>query len=208
MQTNLTLPASGRCDQSVAAHSLLAHPFYVAWSAGTLPVEALRDYAREYGAFIRTIGQGWAVAGEAAIAQIEEAHARIWEQSFAQGLGTSVTPPAVGEVADLVHLSEALFADRVTALGALYAFEAQQPHTSQSKLQGLREHYAQLGAASGEYFRIHADDYDEPALLARSMDDLSPADQARAVDACERMSRALYDALTGIYAPFAPMACD
>src|SRR5205807_4592718 len=27
---------------------LLKHPFYQAWNAGTLPVEALREYAKQY----------------------------------------------------------------------------------------------------------------------------------------------------------------
>jgi pyrroloquinoline-quinone synthase len=37
-------------DVAVAKRNLLEHPFYQAWSAGTLPVDALRTYAREYGA--------------------------------------------------------------------------------------------------------------------------------------------------------------
>lgn len=201
--------ASGRCDTAVAAWRLLDHPFYVAWSDGTLPVAALADYAREYGAFIRRVGAGWAAAGEPGIARVEEAHARIWEGTFAAGLSTTVSEPQVGAVADLVALADALFADPATAIGALYAFESQQPYTAQSKLTGLAEHYPQLPAACAEYFRIHRDDFDEPALLAGAMDRLSPADQARAVAACGRMSRALHDALTGIYAPYAPAAgCD
>jgi pyrroloquinoline-quinone synthase len=35
-------------DQQVANRSLLLHPFYVAWSRGTLSKEALRDYATQY----------------------------------------------------------------------------------------------------------------------------------------------------------------
>lgn len=203
-----TTTASSRCDAAVAARSLLAHPFYVAWSNGTLPVAALADYARDYGAFIRRIGAGWSAAGEPGIARVEEAHARIWEGTFAAGLSTAVAEPRDGAVATLVALADDCFADPVTALGALYAFEAQQPHTARSKLDGLRAHYPELPAACAEYFRIHCDDFDEPAQLAAAMNRLAPADQARAVDACDRMSRALYDALTGIYAPFAPVGCD
>ena len=36
-------------DRDVLARNLLEHPFYRAWSAGTLPAEALAAYAREYG---------------------------------------------------------------------------------------------------------------------------------------------------------------
>ena len=96
-----------------------------------------------------------------------------------------------------------LFADRESALGALYAFESQQPYTAQSKLAGLREHYQQLPEPCGEYFRLHADDFDEPALLAAQIEALPAEGQSRAVAACERMSAALHDALSGLHAPYA-----
>ena len=129
---------SARCDARIAEYDLLAHPFYVAWSEGTLPAEALRDYARDYGAFIQTIGQGWAAVGEAAIARIEEAHALVWSHSFAGPLGVTVAEPEGGPVSDLVATARALFAERGTALGALYAFEAQQPRTARSSSRGWK----------------------------------------------------------------------
>ena len=197
-------PASNLCDEIVARRSLLQHPFYLAWSDGTLPVPALQDYARDYGAFIRTVGEGWAVVGEAHIAGVEEGHAQVWENTFAAGLETTVaSEPRVAEAVVLVNAARAAFADPVEALGALYAFEAQQPYTAQSKLAGLREHYRQLPECCGEYFRLHEDDFDEPALLAARMNALPAADQARAVAACERLSGALYNALSGLHAPYA-----
>ncbi|MER3558451.1 MAG: pyrroloquinoline quinone biosynthesis protein PqqC, partial [Armatimonadota bacterium] len=48
-----------RLNEIVAKWNLLNHPFYQAWSAGTLPVESLRAYAQEYGAFIRELPLGW-----------------------------------------------------------------------------------------------------------------------------------------------------
>ena len=204
MTTTQPGTVSQRCDGIVARRSLLQHPFYVAWSDGTLPVPALRDYARDYGAFIRTVAGGWETAGEAHIAGIEEGHADVWNHTFAASLETSVADePQTAEVAALVATARGLFADRAGALGALYAFESQQPYTAQSKLAGLREHYRQLPEPCGEYFRLHTDDFDEPALLAAQMEALPAAGQARAVSACERMSAALYDALSGLHAPHA-----
>ena len=190
---------SRRCDGIIAKHSLLQHPFYQAWAAGTLPVAALSDYAREYGAFIDTISHGWNVVGEPTIAQIEEEHADLWDNTFASGLGTSVTSPHIPQVAELVEISRELFSERTTALGALYAFEAQQPQTALSKLKGLKEHYTQLPESCGKYFEVHQEDYDEPALLAAEIDSLSDRDRERALGACGRMARGLYDALTGIH---------
>jgi pyrroloquinoline-quinone synthase len=192
---------SRRCDAVIAKHSLLQHPFYVAWSDGSLPVAALSDYAREYGAFIKTVAQGWDTVGSPAIARIEEEHAGVWDSTFAAGLGTAVASPRTEQVARLVETSRELFAERATALGGLYAFEAQQPQTAQSKLKGLREHYMQLPESCGEYFDLHCDDYDEPSLLAGEIDSLGDDDRERALGACERMSRGLYDALTGIHTP-------
>ena len=193
---------SNRCDEAVSRRSLLQHPFYLAWSDGTLPVPALRDYARDYGAFIGTVARGWETVGEMHIAGVEIGHADVWAHTFAAGLDTHVDDTAqTSEVATLVNTARELFAERVTALGALYAFESQQPYTAQSKLRGLREHYQQLPACCGEYFRLHTDDFDEPALLAGHMNALPAADTARAVSACERLSVALHDALTGLHAP-------
>ena len=204
MTTNVSsaLPAaSERCDAAVACRSLLQHPFYLAWSDGTLPVPGLRDYARDYGAFIRTVGSGWETVGETHLAGVEEGHAEVWQTTFAAGLDTQVDEARVPAVAALVDTARALFAEPVTALGALYAFESQQPFTAQSKLAGLKEHYAQLPACCGEYFRLHEDDFDEPALLAGKLNSLAPVQQDQAVAACERMSQSLYDALTGLHAP-------
>jgi len=194
--------SSDRLDQIVADHSLLRHPFYVAWSMGELPVAALKDYAREYGAFVATISDGWRAAGNEAVAAVEEHHALVWDSTFADSLGTAITEPQVEEVAALVALAGEMFSDPVTALGALYAFESQQPFTAQSKLEGLRQHYTELPAAAREYFRLHEADYGEPAILAHRINALEPADGARAEDACRRMSQALYQALTGIYAAY------
>ena len=197
-----TSEASRRCDEIIAKHSLLQHPFYQAWNDGSLPVAALADYAREYGAFIDTIPHGWSVVGEPTIAKIEENHADMWDNSFAGGLGTSVTSPQIAQVADLVEMSHEMFSERATALGALYAFEAQQPETARTKLKGLKEHYSQLPESCGKYFDVHEEDYDEPALLSAEIDSLNDADRERAVAACDRMSRGLYDALTGIHAQY------
>ncbi len=202
MPTETIVTASDRCDAHVARRSLLQHPFYLAWSDGTLPVPALKEYAHDYGAFIRTVGQGWETVGEAHIAGVEEGHAQVWETTFAAGLETGVDAPRTAGAAALVATAHDLFADRVSALGALYAFESQQPYTAQSKLKGLREHYRQLPECCGEYFRLHEDDFDEPALLAARMNALPPAELERAVAACERLSQGLHDALTSLHAPY------
>lgn len=184
----------------IQKHSLLRHPFYVAWSEGTLPVPALQLYASEYGNFIQAIATGWASAGEPEIAEIEKTHAEIWNRSFASPLGKPVGTPAVREVAELLRTASDLFGRRAPAIGALYAFEAQQSETVPTKLRGLETHYQHLPASCMDYFKVHLGDYNEIGVLEAALKALPSVDRETAMVACETMCEALYSALSGIYA--------
>jgi len=186
-------------DSLIDAHCLLKHPFYQAWNMGTLTTENLGLYAVQYGEFIDRIAAGWQAAGDEATAEEEREHARLWTD-FAAGVGAA--RPAehrLPEIADLVSLTGELFSDRAQALGALYAFEQQQPGTAQSKLDGLRKHY-NLPDDAYVYFDIHKADFDEPNWLAEQMEMLSGDEFAKALIACDRMSNALWRGLDGVMA--------
>lgn len=186
-------------DAIVSKFDLLKHPFYQAWNAGTLPVEALKTYAEEYGAFVQTVPGGWAAHGDTKTASEEVMHAVLWEK-FANALGTTSTkPPKLDLTRALVDACNRLFKDPVTALGGLYAFEAQQPHTSTSKLGGLRKHYSQLPKGVEPYFDVHCDDVHEMAWIVLRLNEKSDEDKKRAAEACEEVARGLWDALTGIH---------
>jgi pyrroloquinoline-quinone synthase len=184
-------------NQRIEKHALLKHPFYQAWESGELPVDALRTYAREYGAFIATMPKGWETLSDAETAGEEREHAELW-QSFAAGLSTQIGSAELPAVSKLVETSAALFAQPETALGALYAFEQQQPATAKSKLDGLRTHYS-LPASVEPYFEVHSANEHEAAKLLAAMGGLTVEQQAAALEACEQMSVALWDALTDIY---------
>ena len=184
-------------DSKIADHNLLNHPLYQAWSAGELSLETLRSYAREYGAFISTIPQGWETIDNAEIAAEETEHIDLWAD-FATGLDTAVSEAQIPEVKSLVETANALFSERTTALGALYAFEAQQPATSQSKLAGLKAFY-QLPKTVEPYFETHSYNEHEAEILLDRIAELPSGSHATVVEACEQMSVALWNALTGIY---------
>ncbi len=186
-----------RLDESIARWNLLESRFYQAWSAGTLPVEALRTYAAEYGAFISLIPQGWEGHGDTATAAVEHEHLVMWD-SFAQALRTQVGAAETAGVQQLCDTAGRLFEQKAASLGALYAFEAQQPATSRSKLEGLREHY-NLPKAGDTYFEVHAHDEAEPRMLLDRIGKLSPEEQETAVAACEETARALHVALDALY---------
>jgi pyrroloquinoline-quinone synthase len=184
-------------NERIQKWALLRHPFYQAWESGKLPVEALRTYAREYGAFIGQLPSGWSLLLDEGTAQEEREHAALWSE-FASGLETSVARPELPLVNALVNKANGLFSQLETALGALYAFEAQQPETAKTKLDGLRKHY-DLPNLADAYFEAHTANHHEAAKLLSQIAMLKPEDRAKALDACEQMSQALWDALTDIY---------
>jgi len=186
-----------RLDQTIEQRALLKHPFYQAWSAGRLPQAALRTYAQEYGAFIALLPRAWQTLNDPETAQEEREHFELWE-GFARGLETQIGEARIQGVVDLLDTARGLFAEPATALGALYAFEAQQPATAQSKLAGLRAFY-HLPRTVEPYFEVHSSNEHEAEKLLQHMKDLSTDEQSRAVQACETMSRALWNALSGIY---------
>ncbi len=184
-------------DSKIADHNLLNHPFYQAWSSGELPIEALRSYAREYGAFISTVPDGWEAVGDTETAVEEVEHIDLWAD-FAAGLDTRVSEADIPQVKTLVETANALFSERATALGALYAFEAQQPATAQSKLVGLKAFY-RLPETVEPYFETHSHNDHEAEMLLERMAELPSESHDTAIQACEEMSVALWNALTGIH---------
>ena len=187
-------------DEIVRQWDLNAHPFYQAWRAGTLPIGRLAAYAAEWAPFIGMLDRGWDRIGEPAYAQEEREHDELWAR-FRAALGQA----AAGEMRlpqsrTLAAVGENAFESVPEALGALYSFEVQQPATGQSKLAGLREHYAgAVDTDAQEYFREHAVETDEPAMLAARIDGLSDDDFARAKTACAIFSAAAWGALDGVY---------
>jgi pyrroloquinoline-quinone synthase len=184
-------------DPILEKWDLLKHPFYQAWSAGTLPVEALQLYAREYGNFIALLPRGWETLADASTAAEEREHAALWAD-FASALDESPAEASEPAAQELVRNAETLFGSPASALGALYAFESQQPATAKSKLEGLRAHY-QLPEAAEPYFEVHSINWHEAAKIRAELERLSPAEQAEARLACEQMAESLWNALTGIY---------
>jgi pyrroloquinoline-quinone synthase len=187
-------------DAVVAEFDLLQHPFYQAWSAGTLPAAALADYANDWASFIGLVPDGWDAHGDGRIAAEEREHRSLWED-FARGLGVETGAARSEGAQRLASVASRHFSQPASSLGALYAFEAQQPHTSASKLKGLREHY-RLPESAHVYFEVHETDFAEPALLMERIEALSPAEQAQALVACRETAQALWDGLTSLHAPY------
>ena len=162
-----------------------------------MPVDALRSYAREYGVFISTLPHGWGTLDDAETAEEETEHIDMWAD-FANGLDTVVSEAQIPQVKALLETADELFSKPATALGALYAFEAQQPATAQSKLSGLKEFY-ELPETVEPYFETHSHNEHEAEKLLERIGTLPSESHTSVVHACEQMSAALWNALTGIH---------
>ena len=183
-------------DAIVAQFDLNTHPFYQAWRMGTLPTDKLETYAAEYGDFVATIAEGWDTIGETHYANEEREHEILWSH-FKEGLGVNGagTLPTTNVLATAAR---GLFEAPATAVGALYAFEAQQPNTSQSKLDGLNEHYS-LSDKAKEYFVVHASDFNEAEDLRGYVNRQSDEEFAQTKAACAVVCAAMWSALDGVY---------
>lgn len=177
-------------------YNLLEHPFYLAWNEGKLTREQLALYAGEYGLFIKLISEGWEQAGEHQIAAEEMEHFAMW-QNFAGSIGAKPIAANLPSVKQLVSTTESHYKTYAAALGALYAFEAQQPATASSKLNGLRKNYSHLNADE-TYFKVHENDLAEPAMLEEKINLLNEKDKSIAHSACASTCKSLWDALLGI----------
>lgn len=195
---NVDTDRVARLDARVALFDLNTHPFYVAWSNGTLPAEKLRRYANDYAGFIGRIADGWTAAGEENYAEEERGHAIMWDH-FVSDIGRTGAP-VLPESAALIGQAKEAFGDAAEAIGALYAFESQQPRTAQAKLAGLQTHYRGLVGEKGtEYFRVHANDTAEARLLAEKIGQLKPGEYIRARAACAATAASMWRALDGFW---------
>ncbi len=186
-----------KLDNSIGDLALLNSRFYQSWTAGELPRAALAQYAGDYGRFIQMLPAGWETLADPETAEEEHEHAELWDR-FAAALETRISDRDSMQVAGLIGTAERLFSQPTTALGAMYAFEVQQPETSVTKLDGLRQHYP-VPAEAEEYFQVHSANHHESEKLLARISGLSEADQAEVVEACREMSQALWDALEAIY---------
>jgi pyrroloquinoline-quinone synthase len=184
-------------DAIIGQFDLNGHPFYQEWRMGTLPLEKLRDYAGEYGQFVGTIASGWDTLGEAHYAEEERVHEKLWDD-FKAAIGCEYVSNH-HHTDTLVTAAKNLYSTRPEAIGALYAFEAQQPNTTQSKLDGLNEHY-NVSEKGKEYFVVHASDFCEVELLKKYVTEMSDADFIRCKNACALLCSAMWGGLDGIYA--------
>ena len=162
-------------DRQIDDKHLLKHPFYTKWATGTLPREAMQEYARQYFAFESSFPQFLSAlhsrTADAAVRQRildnlwdeehgDENHAELWLR-FAEGIGVarddvrSATRNAATQ--QLVELYREIVNEAPVAEGvaAIYAYERQVPEVAPSKIDGLARHYQITDGPALTFFKVH-----------------------------------------------------
>jgi pyrroloquinoline-quinone synthase len=207
-------------DADIAAKHLLKHPFYLAWTRGDLPREALVDYARQYyhhvAAFPTYLSAVHARCEDQATRKqvltnlIEEEagtpnHPDLWKQ-FASGLGISEQEVTAAEkepeTSNVIDTFREVCGHGTTAegLAALYAYESQIPEICESKIDGLKKHYEFTDPEHYRYFTVHIEADREHSAAERQMlgSRLSDANLNQVRAAAGRVLDVLWNLLSGV----------
>jgi len=212
-----------RIDEMIDERHLLKHPFYTKWSEGTLPREALQEYARQYYAFesampryisaIHTRTES-ATARQQLLDNLwdeehgESNHAELWLR-FAEGIGVDRDDVKSAERNEATQALVDLYSDLSkhasvpAAVAALYAYERQVPQTSVSKIDGLAKHYGVDDKRTTSFFAVHGVlDIEHSGAEREMLGELSQgADETAIEDATQRTLDAWWDFLSAVDAP-------
>lgn len=188
-----------RLDAARERWNLLEHPFYKRWSCGELTRDELAHYAGEYRHAVVALAETAAKAGDPEHAREEAEHVELWDE-FAAAFDADTAHAPRRETSECVTAWTAP-GDQLEAVAVLYAVEAGQPAVSQTKLDGLAEHYGVAGDEPGAaYFALHAElDHDHAAAARRSLDEnAAPADADRLVEVAESALKGNWTLLDGV----------
>ena len=161
-------------DRIIKERHLLTHPFYARWQKGKVPIEVLREYAKQYfhyekalPGFLRAalehIDEGPAREAVTQVLEDESSnrpHADLWID-FATGLGVTedevITSSPTPRTTNLIETYRSLSArGSEEALGAIYAYESQFPDVASAKADGLRVHYGVESESALRFFDLHS----------------------------------------------------
>lgn len=135
---------------------LLDHPFYQSWTKGEITESQLADYSFSYLELIKEIPEFWskAVSGLNAVSsqsrkvvEEETVHISLWKDFISKQSCVCVKSmkDVIGELSEMSP-SE--------LLGAIHAFEVQQPEVAKTKKEGLLKFYG-FNESDTKYFDEH-----------------------------------------------------
>ena len=166
---------SQHLEEIIHEKGLLRHPFYQEWTAGTLTLNQLREYAKQYyqfeAAFPTFLSAIHSRCPSLPVRQLildnlwdeehgEENHPALWLR-FCKALGLSRAE--VEGAASLPETRALLDTYRVAttslpyeeSLAALFAYEVQAPAIAEQKIAGLNRYYGIKEKAPMSFFTTH-----------------------------------------------------
>jgi pyrroloquinoline-quinone synthase len=162
-------------DLRIAEKHLLKHPFYEAWTQGTLPRAALVDYVGQYYAFESNLPRFLTALHSRSESATVRAmllsnawdeehgpsnHPELWLR-FAEALGVSraevlaARPNEATKALVATYREAAQEAPVEGGIAALYAYESQLPAVATAKIDGLRKHYGVESRDGLAFFEVH-----------------------------------------------------
>ncbi len=208
-------------DTLAAERSPLQHPFYQAWTVGTLSMSRLRKYAVQYymhvAAFPRYLSALHSRCEDLETRQtilenlIDEErggrnHPELWLR-FAAAIGVTrrqvLEARPTASTAELVDTFTRLSRDLPVPAGlaALYVYESQIPAIATAKIEGLRRFYGIVDEESLRFFTVHQEADAEharavAALIARHA--IGANEQRSAIDGGGAALQAVWNMLDSV----------
>jgi pyrroloquinoline-quinone synthase len=208
-------------DTLIEQHHLLKHPFYQAWTEGTLSRESLQLYAQQYYHHVRSFPENLrqlagransdlaGIVNENLAEELDPAgsHPQLWRQ-FAESLGVSGETldrarPLPGIAALLDTFDEMVSqGTMMQAIASFYVYEAQVPEISTQKISGLRRFYNITEPKALAYFGVHEEaDVRHRAAWRAWLAGQDSSDSFGVICAAQRSLRALWGGLDAVYPP-------
>ena len=205
-------------DALIQKHHLLQHPFYQAWTKGTLTRASLQLYAAQYYKHVEAFPQHLrrlATRTEGELRSLIEEnlaeeenprlpHPKLW-RDFAAALdvegatldSTQPLPDTQALVDTFQQISEQ--GTPTEAVAAFYAYESQVPEIATRKIDGLRRFYNITEPRSLAYFAVHEEaDVRHRQAWRTWLAQQSDVDTEAVLHGAERALRALWGALDAV----------
>ena len=204
-------------NKMLEQYSLLKHPFYQQWSAGTLSKEALCGYVKEYFHLVKAVPNMVEKIYEAnptaemkSNLEDEKSHVALWE-NFAVGMGISKKElheyaPSDNTV-EAVNRLMSLMNNTTEGSAAMYAYEADIPKISMSKIDGLKKFYGVTDSSTLEYFVEHETaDIEHVKVWQAMMSNFNATQQTTALNSAEESLKAQNAVLDSVCERYMSMA--
>lgn len=205
-------------DALIQKKHMLSHPFYQAWTAGSLSLETLQTYAKEYyhhvKAFPTYLSAIHCRSDDQQVRKFllenlidEEAgspnHPDLWK-TFALSLGVTEDAlashvPAPATKALIEHFrTTCSTGDLALGVASLYCYESQIPAICPTKIDGLKKWYGMTDPEGYRYFTVHEEADVEHSRVEKEMlaKMVSPDQEKAVLETSQKTLDCLYDFLS------------